>query len=379
MADHARKLELANESGEIAAGVGLAAVGAKVAIGALSATGVGLPIAGALGVVLVVAGVMAKMVVASLKLQNVLYDVMNIVSHCYRIDQLITRTTGICTIAVFRAGDVALLMENGTFNETAYDKALATATKAKGEFLTLPLKQPLAAMSNQDLLKLIEVSEELKQRLLSKIGILTKYLLTIAPDEILAALKADARVKQSRMGELVGTEEAMRNKFFMGRIRKMARVMNRRTNAANLQIEIIKELTIVEGFFMLMKAQYDTALDYYAAHLPNWAGTRDVIESTTEFREYLISPNMNTLIANIDIEELNAAVPAAQVASAVVDKENAQESQETQQQQQPTQQQPTQGGRRHTTRKRRAADDSDASTSWRSDFVDRSRRLRRRH
>jgi len=307
LAAAAQKADL--ETASAAATVAAAAMVGKAGVAALASTGVGLPIAGALGVVLLVAYTMSKMVVANKKLWSILSDVLNIISNCYRIDQLVTRTINICTIAVFnKQSDIAaqLLTNNGTalVDENVFNERLAEAQAKKS--------MPYSVSEPKTLLQQIEPSIELRERLMSKIGSLTAYLLAIAPDKLLNDLKNDSQSSTTGIDTVVNAEyEKRKNRSMIGRrIGAVGRIMNRSMNAAELQTQIINELTIIEGFFMLMKAQYDTTMDYYAAHMDNWAETRAVIELTTEFRDYLVPLSLQEEITNavLNQEEIKKAV-----------------------------------------------------------------------
>jgi hypothetical protein len=393
------------DAGETAAALTAAAYAGKVGVAALSATGVGLPIAGALGVVMLVAYTVNKMIKENAKLQGVLADVLTIISNCYTIDQLINRTLGICTIALFGGeDDIAKLLTkqapqlekqniattavsggdgtaplvgnqvgDGTtaaaaaaanpqvvdklatdppvattvavgampvvaaavanadttadkqraccadtttevvaeFNEEVYDTLLASAFKAKRKAY---MATTTATTTPQlTLMKLVAPNKDLKNRLMEKLKLLTAYLLKITPDEVLAALLKEATAVG--FGAVVQAEDDRRNKRNIS-LRVYGRInrgMTRLSDGAELQREMVKELTVIDGLFMLVKAQFDATMSYYSAHMKNWPAVRDVVENTAEFRDYLVPKNLADVVKDIaeDKEILIEASDAA--------------------------------------------------------------------
>lgn len=292
------------DSGDTAAALASAAMVGKVGVAALSATGVGLPIAGALGVVLLVAYTLTKMLNANAKLQGMLADVLSIISNCYTIDRLIDRTLGVCTIALFGDGaEVEKMKQETTFDDEMFKSRLVLAFQAK--------KQAYAANgagSTLELIQLVAPNKDLKKRMFEKLGTLTAYLLLITPDPILAALHKEA--SSAGFGSVVQGEVDRRGKFISKRFGQISRAMNRTLNAADMQNEMIKELTVIEGLFMLVKAQFDTTVSYYADHMDDWPRVRDVVERTPEFRDYLVPKVLSEVVDKIDDKVLEAATLA---------------------------------------------------------------------
>ena len=94
-------------SAAVLSGLTLAGYGV---MSALLATGVGLPLAGALVGVLLLSNKMASLYVNNQKTKAVMYDVMNIISNCYRLNDVINKTMGIFTIYIYNQTGFATIV-----------------------------------------------------------------------------------------------------------------------------------------------------------------------------------------------------------------------------------------------------------------------------
>ena len=137
--------------------------------------------------------------------------------------------------------------------------------------------------------------------MMSKISKLTSTLLESMPDETLELTKKSALQQGDTLVKLVEIELAKRKALGEGRYNvrgklssvygKASRYVGRTMYAADLQAEVLRELTMVNGYFMLAKAQYDAAMSFFASRVPGWSeGAAAAIEASPEFRTYLVPP-----------------------------------------------------------------------------------------
>jgi hypothetical protein len=266
--------------------------GAQLAIAALSATGIGLPLAGVLGVALLIANQMAKIVINNVQLKTVITDTLNIINHCYKINDVITLTT-----------------ETFTTN-------LNSNTAINGD------------------IKRIQIDPQLVSRLQETIVYLIKNLLVNATEQMLAMIEREANSNNvTSLITLVAAERAKRSG--LGRLSVISRVANRTIKAGETIVDIIRDLSIIEGYFMLMKSQFDTIISHYQRELPEPEYKRiwDTISSDQKYRNYII-PNANEDIAQQAIADANT-IPTTELqnASEIVDQTMKEASKEEEEEQ----------------------------------------------
>ena len=214
------------------AGVSLLTNIARVAVVGLAASGVGLPLAGVIATALIIANVFAQMNISNLNLKTVMYDTLNIISNSYILNDYINY----------------LEYHMKTFNRNTSDNSNTNTDNSTN----LP-EEP-----NQ-------IIVGLKARLKDKIMGLISYLLSIATDDMLISLQRDKSATPA-IRELVDAENANRKGFssFMARA---GRVVNRTLKADRTTGYIIRDLSIINGYFMLVKSHFDLSLDEFERSL----------------------------------------------------------------------------------------------------------------
>ena len=220
-------------------------------VGALAATGVGIPFAAVIGGVFLVTSVLIKMKMNNTDLKTVLLDVFNIISNCVRLYELIQ-------------------IASSTF---------------KTEITTGELK--------------FNIDEEIIQRLNEKLVYLLKNLLEITPDEIVVLLSnMSDKITNTQIMDIINAEKSTRtgiaNKF-----RAVRRVVKRNVNVLETINNIVKNLSVINSYFMLMKGQFDMACDYYQRHLPNYSEIWKKIEENDVFTNFLV-PNDAKTAENVE-------------------------------------------------------------------------------
>jgi hypothetical protein len=148
---------------------------------------------------------------------------------------------------------------------------------------------------------------------------------------MIRTLYADTQIMESGMSNLIEkvykdrdlkTTEEKKNMTRIGRFTrafgrnssKFVRGFNRFTNGQFLNQQLINELTLVNGFFMLMKAQYDMTIDYYERSMSkeDWTHIwKKYIQNSSVYIEYLVPSDISKTITegrlNISKEEMELA------------------------------------------------------------------------
>jgi hypothetical protein len=329
------KNAMATTSAAVLSGVTLAGYGI---ITGLSATGVGLPLAGALAGVLLLSNKMASLYINNQKTKAVMYDVMNIISNCYRMNDVINKTMGIFTIYIYNQEGFATIIT--PFNdENQYKTLLEKALTEKAQNLGL-VKQSGGGYKEEFKTNIVgkcNMNEDIKERIREKIEDLTNLLLMNATDRILSILQRDPDVITSGFGDAVKKELDRRNQSMSKTLGKIKRGFDRTINSSSIQSDILKDLTIINGFFNILKSQYDMTLELYEREFgEDWNKIWGIIQSTNEYINYMEPKDVRVASEEITKNEDTMSVAASMVA---IDIENATE---TEQQQEPQQQEPQQ-------------------------------------
>jgi hypothetical protein len=229
----------------------LATTASAAAIGALAATGIGIPVAGALTSVLIIAKLMANVRIYNKKLITMLLDVLNIITH--------------------------------------------------GNKLNLAIETVLKYFSEKTNMQ-IKIDEEIKIRLNSKLQRLMQYLLNLATDDVIDILNKDNTL-DSKTREIVLAESNKRNEqSFIKRTYSIAnRGFNRNIRSEYKISEIGRELTVINGYFMLMKSQYDMLLNHLKHKLPTetFDGVWDEIVKDESYTSYVLL-NMEDYLSTVE-------------------------------------------------------------------------------
>lgn len=251
----------------LAGTVAAAATIGNVLVGSLAATGVGVPLAGIIGAILVVAQVMAKMAVANINLKTVLYDVLNIVMHCNKINQVV----------------VLILREFNGYNKTnskkqyAIDSEIEDRLNEKLELLFIYL----LGIGEKDMIQLLHDSN-------TTLNIEEKYSDLILEECLKRGMTSE------KINEYANKKNKKKSGVFSLAMGTMDRVSKRTIGAQNTINEIIKDLAIVNGYFMLMKSQFDMIVRHCERTITDKVALADIwgkIENRPEYKTYLSLDN----------------------------------------------------------------------------------------
>ena len=211
-----------------AAGASLLTTIGRVAVVGLSASGVGLPLAGVIATALIIAHVFAEINISNINLKNVMYDTLNIISNSYILNDYINY--------------VETHMKN-----------------------TKPSASVSTEVNSGNTEEPNQIIQGLKDRLKDKIIGLISYLLSIATDDMLTSLQRDKSATPA-IRKLVDAENANRKGFFAFMARA-GRVVDRTLKADRTISYIIRDISIINGYFMLVKSHFDLSLDEFERSL----------------------------------------------------------------------------------------------------------------
>ena len=338
----------------LAGNMAVATAAGQAVIAGLAATGVGIPLAGLLGIILLLANKLALLFYYNLQLHSTLLDLLNIVSNCFRLNDLINYTTNIFTIYFFGGQDDKNLIKNldtltidtdtDTYtsllnkaleNKKAQHSSLTVDKNSESieeiglEMTTITNANAIvnAKVVNSDqqpdkLIKWISPNVAIQQRLFDKLNDLTDLLLQIATNDMVRTLKNDPTIMNSGMGNLINkvytdrklgiTSDAVAS--MTRKFGRFSRGFNRAANGQFLQQQLINELTLVNGFFMLMKAQYDMTIDYYERNMDSdqWKEIwTKYIQNSSVYIEYLVPSDISEKIKEGRLNISKAAIELA--------------------------------------------------------------------
>lgn len=229
--------------GTVASNVGYGAVAG------LTASGVGIPLAGAIAGALLIANKLSNMYLNNLKLFPIMFDTMSILTNCYKLNELIGKAYEII------------------------QKHLQNVEKPTYE-----------------LVKKIRIDPEIQKHILSKVNDVTAYLLNIAEDSVLEFLMKDPDIQNNNfLGPVKKEYELRKNNNVKNFFNKAQRGINRFIYISETKSDIIDNLSLINSFFIIIKSQYDFALQLYEREFgEKWKDVLMEIESTTEYQNYLI-------------------------------------------------------------------------------------------
>ena len=124
-----------------------------------------------------------------------------------------------------------------------------------------------------------------------------------AKDDILTALKNDKEIQESGLIKVIDEEINQRNKSMSKTLSKINRGMDRAFNAAVIMDDITRELTVINGLFIILKTQYDNILELYEREIDDWKEIWKIIENTKEYNNFLTQAPAET-----NIEEVKNAI-----------------------------------------------------------------------
>jgi hypothetical protein len=310
----------------IATGVMAASLATKASIGILSASGVGIPIAGGLAVILLVANKISEKVIANEKLNYIINEVIRIINECNNINNLINLINN--NIKFFINSVIydydtnadndnifTNITNNYFYNIILNDNDRDTIEKLRNRDDTVIKSQlPLLFNDNIDKSKtefnddkkfyLVKFLEKINNNVLiekeqislkTKIDKLLELLIKIAPNE--------AMVNISKLNEQINTEVKNREKTpLINFFNSLERFSKRTMSAEMVTNDIINLLTIINASFINWKFRFDFTIQYYERKfgVELWRIIWIFIEQTTEYKDY-INPKIQSNSESIDV------------------------------------------------------------------------------
>jgi len=219
------------------------------AVAGLTASGVGIPLAGAIAGALLIANKLSNMYLNNLKLFPIMFDTMSILTNCYKLNELIGK---------------------------AYE--------------IIKSNLPSLGKLNTDLVNKISIDPEIQKHILFKVNDVTAYLLNIAEDNVLEVLMKDPDIQNNNFLGPVEKEYNLRKKEnIKNYFNKVQRGINRFVYVSETKSDIIDNLSLINSFFIIIKSQYDFALQLYEREFGDkWKNILTEIENTKEYANYLI-------------------------------------------------------------------------------------------
>jgi hypothetical protein len=223
----------------------LAKVGHAVIIG-LTLSGVGIPFVGLVGAVFLISNQLLRAKEQNLILRTVLNDVIVIITNNFRLYKVI-------------------------------NKSIQIIEKHK---------------ENHDIQSFLIDSDVIKI-LYEKMIYLFENLLELSPTEVIKELVKDKSINSNtKIKNIIETENTNRKTGIMNTLSSMRRVFKRNVNVEKTTNEIVKNISVINGYFMIMKSQFDIATDYYQRNLPAESSLAiwKEIEADESFKDFLL-PN----------------------------------------------------------------------------------------
>ena len=254
------------------------------AIAGLTASGVGIPLAGAIAGALLIANKLSNMYLNNLKLFPIMFDTMSILTNCYKLNELIGKAYEII------------------------QKHLQNVEKPTYE-----------------LVKKIRIDPEIQKHILSKVNEVTAYLLNIAEDSVLEFLIKDPDIQNNNfLGPVKMEYELRKNNNVKNFFNKAQRGINRFIYVSETKSDIIDNLSLINSFFIIIKSQYDFALQLYEREFgEKWKDVLMEIESTKEYQNYLIPvQNLSQEAKIITSTETEIGKASGAAINAVIENDN---------------------------------------------------------
>lgn len=317
------------ETAEKAALIGAVAVVAKTVIVGLTTVGLVSPAGPAIAVLLLVAHELAEIYKANKNLNKLMYDVMNIVSNCYRLNELIDKSVQVFFIYIFNHTALSNQIEFNDVNaktktligETSVYKDLFSAAQTyakkrvdeynnstnKSTFIFAPndVLQKNNITDSLTLIGKLKKNADIDSRLYDKIKRLTLYLLDLSPTPMLTRLNNDKNIHNSGFGKLLQIEMQKRNTIMSKTFSSANRFYKRTVSSKITTDKIVQELSVINGYYNLMKSQYDFQMDYYSRELlpVEYKKIWNFIERQDEYIYFMVPPDVNSATSNIIANE----------------------------------------------------------------------------
>ena len=241
------------------------------AVAGLTASGIGIPLAGALAGALLIANKLSNMYITNHKLFPIMYDSMSILSNGYKLHELI---------------------------ESAYKIIQGHLIKIK---------------TQNTLLKSIRIDPEILSHISTKVTEVTAYLLKITDENVLTALLKDPDIINSGFNKVIVDEMSSRKKDYFKRVSDAQRKLYRFLYASEYKTDISENLGLINGFFIIIKTQYDFALELYEQEIPQWKEILKEIHSSDQYISYMVPANQNEIVKNAILAEKDNIGKAADI------------------------------------------------------------------
>ena len=323
----------------------------------MSSTGVLLPLGGALLGAMLIANKLSIMYTDNKKMYTIMMDSLNILSSVYRLNDLILKIFEVFIIFIFNNEDWNTYSTDiiKFKNEEIYKGMLAKAMQNRQKCLSqkldvtirVPGKDPtgkdiwnVKTIKGGDILLQIGINKQTQEHIIYKTDLLISNLLQTTTDDLLNSLLVDKDIAKAHFEKIINAELTRRyppakpsngftDRYFKNttarfntvvksassRLGEMNRTMNRAFYASYIKQDIVDNLTLIQGYTLDLKVQYDFTLELYERRFsfewckPIW----ELIEQLEEFRDYAIPRDIKEVIDSaIANNELDAAVKSAE-------------------------------------------------------------------
>jgi hypothetical protein len=227
----------------------LTKLGHGVIIG-LTISGVGIPFVGLVGAVFLISNALLKAKENNLTLKNVLNDVLVIITNNFRLYKVI-------------------------------NKSIQIIEKHK---------------ENHNNIQSFIIDSDVVKILYEKMLYLFENLLEICPTEVIKALVNDKSINSNReLNDIIQSENTNRTGI-KNTFSSLGRVFKRNVNSDKTINRIIKNISVINGYFMIIKSQFDIATTYYQRHLPVETSVAiwKEIEADESFKDFLSPDDAKT-------------------------------------------------------------------------------------
>jgi hypothetical protein len=206
----------------------------------LTLSGVGIPFVGLVGAVFLISNQLIKAKENNLTLKNVLNDVLVIITNNFRLYKVINKS-------------IQIFEKHNTIQPFIIDASV------------------------------IKILYE-------KMLYLFENLLEISPTEVITALVNDKSINSNtELKDIIQIEYKNRNSGIKNAFASLNRTFRRNVNSDKTTNRIVKNISIINGYFMIMKTQFDIASDYYQRNLPLETNSKiwKEIEADESFKDFL--------------------------------------------------------------------------------------------
>jgi len=250
----------------------------------LAATGVGVPFAGTLTAVLILGKQIAILAKNFKKLQNVMYDVINILVYNFKLYNLIVKSKE--TMAkwlhmdsdnkkkIFEGGASMLnTFSSGITNAKAAISKRGSELYKRGSNQLAKKSESLKKMISNDYDEVDKITEDefkdktsssIEKKIMFKLNSLINYILKILHYDILKSLIESTDMLQiPSMFKMIEYEMARRDKSTFGILKGHHFVQDKLITFSNIMdgqtitVNIISDLSIINGYFIIYKSKYD--------------------------------------------------------------------------------------------------------------------------